>query len=208
MKLSLLIFSALVFFSSNCKKHPLLSLNNNGKKQIIAFVPLDNYYSTLEISSVINEVSYFYNKKVIILNSVNIPVEFFNPAIQQYSADSLIMLLSKLQNDTIIEIIGLTHKPLFTVKPAKPMPYFDENIFGLAYQPGNACVVSDFKFRTMDIKTFNQRLKNVIIHEVGHNLGLSHCQEEKCIMSEKLEYQTLDKSGNGYCSRCINKLYH
>ena len=202
-----MIFTTLVFFLNNCKKHSILSLTNNSKKQIIAFVPLDNY-NALEINSVVNEVSHFYNKKVIILNSVNIPSEFFNHAIRQYSADSLIMLLSKLQNDTIIEIIGLTHKPLFTIKPAKPLPYFDENIFGMAYQPGNACVVSDFKFGTINIKIFNQRLRNVVLHEIGHNLGLSHCQEEKCIMSEKWEYQTLDKSGNDYCNKCINKLYH
>lgn len=205
MKLPLLIFSALALCSGNCKKSSILSLNSS-KKQIIAFVPLD-IYSALEINSVINEVSHFYNKRAIILNRVNIPGQFFNPAIQQYSADSLIMLLSELKNDTIIEIIGLTHKPLFTIKPRKPLPYFDENIFGMAYQPGNACIVSDYKFRTIDIKTFTQRLRNVIIHEVGHNLDLSHCKEKNCIMSEKWEYQTLDKSENNYCNKCLNKLY-
>ena len=197
-----LIFTTLVILLSNCKKSSIFSLSDTKRKQIIAFVPFADY-NVLEITSVINEVSHFYNKKVIILNPVDMPGNFFNPVIKQYSADSLIMLLSKLRNDTIIEIIGLTHKPLFTIKQAKPMDYFAETIFGMAYQPGNACIVSDFKFRTIDIKIYNQRLRNVIIHETGHNLGLSHCNDDKCIMSENNgDVKILDNSENDYCRKC------
>lgn len=208
MRPVLLIFTTLVILLSNCKKSSILSLSDTKRNQIIAFVPFDDY-NVLEITSVINEVSHFYNKKVIILNPVDIPVNFFNPAIQQYSADSLIMLLSKFRNDTIIEIIGLTHKPVFTTKQAKPMDYFAETIFGMAYQPGNSCIVSDFKFRTTDIKIYNQRLRNVIIHETGHNLGLSHCKDGKCIMSENNgDIKILDKSENNYCRKCRKILYN
>ena len=206
MRPVLLIVITLLFLLSNCRKSSILSLSDTTKKQIIAFVPFDDY-NLLEITSVINEVSQFYNKKAIILNPIDIPGNFFNPAIQQYSADSLIMLLSKLQNDSIIEIIGLTHKPIFTIKPAKPMSYFAETLFGMAYQPGNACIVSDFKFRTTAIKIYNKRLRNVIIHETGHNLGLSHCKDDKCIMSENNgDIKILDNRHNDYCDKCINIL--
>ncbi|MDB5200390.1 MAG: putative archaelysin family metalloprotease precursor [Chitinophagaceae bacterium] len=205
MKPILLIFILLAFLSTNCNKHSILSLNKK-QKQIIAFVPLDDY-NMIEIDPVIKEISGFYNKQVIVLHSVNIPGKFFNTALKQYSADSIIMLLSHLYNDTIVEIIGLIHNPVFTIKEVKPVPYYSENIFGMGYQPGNACVVSDFKFKTTDTKIFNQRLRNVIIHEVGHNLGLSHCPDDKCIMSKNNgNITTLDNSGNDYCNKCRNIL--
>jgi archaemetzincin len=185
----------------------MLSLNSNKQKQIIAFQPLGDYNGQ-EIDSVVKEISRFYNKQVIVLKPIEIPKTFFNRVVNQYSADSILNLLSRLQNDTLIEIVGLTHKPIFTIKEGKPVPYYDEKIFGLGYQPGYSCVVSDFKFSTPYITIFNHRLKTVIIHEIGHNLGLGHCENDKCIMSKNngsvtnLDYY----SGKDYCAKCRTTL--
>src|SRR5688572_30356490 len=202
MKLSIFRFSLLIFLSIHCKKQPIFSLGYDTENQIIAFQPLDDF-NMLEIDIVINEISRFYNKRVVILKPINIPTTFLNPAIEKYSADSIILLLSKLQNDTIVEIIGLTNKPIFTIKEAKHLPYYDEKIFGMGFQPGNSCVVSDYRFRTPNTTVFNNILRNVIIHEVGHNLGLPHCQDNKCIMSTKSgDVEKLNDNNNAYCKKC------
>lgn len=202
MKLSIYIFSLLVFFSLYCKKQPIFSLGSHSENQIIAFQPLDDF-NMQEIEPVINEISGFYNKPVIVLKPINIPSTFFNSAIEKYSADSIILLLSSLQNDTIVEIIGLTNKPIFTIKDTNHMPYYDEKIFGMGFQPGNSCVVSDYRFRTPNKTVFNNILRNVIIHEVGHNLGLPHCKDIKCIMSANTgDIEKLNNSNNAYCKKC------
>ena len=202
MRFSILIFTLLVFFSLNCKKQPIFSLGNHTENQIIAFQPLDDF-NTLEIGPVINEISSFYNKRVIILKSIDIPATFLNPAIKKYSADSIILLLSRLQNDSIVEIIGLTNKPIFTIKDADHVPYYDEKIFGMGFQPGNSCVVSDYRFRTPNTTVFNNILRNVIIHEVGHNLGLPHCKDNKCNMSTNTgQIEKLNNINNDYCKKC------
>jgi hypothetical protein len=57
----------------------------------------------------------FYNKQTIILKPIKIPENFYDNKIHQWSADSLIMLLSKLRNDTITEVVGFTIY-IFTIK--------------------------------------------------------------------------------------------
>lgn len=181
-------------------------LNGDNQNQIIAFQPLDGY-NVQETDSVVKEISLFFNKKVIVLSPIEIPQTFINPIVNQYSSDSIVQFLSRLQNDTIVEIVGLTHKPVFTIKDGKPGPYFLEDIFGMGYQPGNSCVVSDFKFSTPDISSYNHRLKTVIIHEIGHNMGLPHCNDEKCVMSENNgNVLRLDKSVTEFCAKCSKVL--
>jgi len=202
MKIFLFVFILCMFYLYSCKRQAILFLNNPVQNQVIALQPLDDY-TTPEIDSIIKAISRFYNKRVVLLNSISIPGSFFNPSLKQYSADSLLSLLSRLRNDTIVEIIGLTHRPLFTVKDAKPLPYFDEMILGLGYQPGNACVVSDQKLKPVNSALFSDLIKKMIIHEIGHNLGLPHCPDEKCVMFKgNGNIITLLNNGGDYCSKC------
>ena len=203
----LITFISLILLST-CTPSPALSLKNSTQKQIIALQPFDNYDDSI-LYLLSFEIRDFFNKQTIILNPIKIPGHFLDTNIRQYSADSLIMLLSGLRNDTIVEVVGLTHSPIFTLKGKEyRVPHYDENIFGLGYQPGNACVVSDLRFRSDYQTLYLNRLKKVIIHEIGHNLDLAHCQNKKCLMSEKNGNTIiLDKSGNDYCPKCKNDLY-
>ena len=204
MKRLLFISSITVVLFSNCKIHSYPG--NHMQNQYLAFQPLGDF-SMQETEQVINEVALFYHKKAIVLRPLAIPETFYHTALNQYSADSIIYLLATLQNDSIATIVGLTHQPIFTIKNAKKMPYYNEKIFGMGFQPGNACVVSDFKFTSTDKAIYTHRLKTVILHEKGHNLGLPHCNNTHCIMSEKNgDIASMDKSGNDYCIRCKNIL--
>ena len=140
---------------------------------------------------------------------VTIPQTYFNTRLRQYSADSIVLLLSKLQNDNQVQIVGITNRALFTIKESKtvPIPYFDENVFGFGYLPGSDCVVSAYKLKTADSVLFLRRLRNVAIHEIGHNLGLQHCPNANCIMSETMgRVSALDREDFDYCSACKKKL--
>ena len=51
------------------------------------------------------------------------------------------------------------------------------------------------------------RLRTVIIHELGHNMGFPHCSTKNCIMSDANErIQTVDNSADNYCVKCKDKL--
>ena len=205
MKLLLLLSVILAIFFSCGKSAPVFSLNSDNQNQIISIQPLGEF-DDQTIDSVAKELSHFFNKKVLVLKPIEIPKTFFLPVLSQYSADSIIQYLSRLQNDSIIEIVGLTHSPIFTIKTVKNGAYYNEKIFGIGYQPGNSCVISDFKFGITNDMNLIHRLKTVIIHEIGHNMGLPHCKNEKCVMSENNgSLPMLDKSGSEYCAKC-NKI--
>ena len=78
---------------------------------------------------------------------------------------------------------------------------------GLAYCPGNSCVVSDFRLKTKNKALHIARFKKVIIHELGHNFGLPHCPDKKCVMTDAVEsIKTIDNAKPGLCNTCKNKL--
>lgn len=154
-----LIFTLLsLVLLATCRQSSYLSLKKTDKKQIIALQPLGNYNEPV-LNSLIFDLRDFYHKQVIILQPINIPERYYNTRIMQYSADSLIMFLSKLLNDTIAEVVGFIHSPAFTIKGKGNMAYYDENVLGMSYQPGNTCVVSDFKFKSDYENQYYQRLK-------------------------------------------------
>ncbi|WP_118972472.1 matrixin family metalloprotease [Taibaiella koreensis] len=79
-------------------------------------------------------------------------------------------------------------------------------MFGLGLCPGKACVVADHRLTTNDEQRFRHRIRTVVLHEIGHNLGLPHCSSQGCIMSDANEkIATVDRSGDNYCKACIRK---
>ena len=53
-----------------------------------------------------------------------------------------------------------------------------------------------------------ERLQKVVIHEVGHNLGLPHCKvDSRCVMRDAAEkIQTIDEVDAALCEACKSSL--
>jgi archaemetzincin len=156
---------------------------------------------------------------VLILDPVKVPGAFYSanrnyPGNDGYFADSLVQFLSKFTNDTIVTIVGITHTNIYTIKKfnaqfgKKRVAFLEPStIFGLGYIGGNTSVVSDYRLESADRELFENRLKKVVLHELGHNFGLSHCTVDSCIMSETNgDIVKLNKTGGGYCKRCRLRL--
>ena len=85
--------------------------------------------------------------------------------------------------------------------------YQDWGIMGLAYCPGNSCVISSFRLKHKNKTIYFDRLKKVSVHEFGHNLGLPHCPNKKCVMTDAVEtVSTIDNANLDLCDECKIKL--
>ena len=82
-------------------------------------------------------------------------------------------------------------------------------IFGLGSQPGRTCIVSTFKLKrgASQQKTL-ERLEKVALHEIGHNLGLDNCANNKqCMMSAaKGTIKQVDNERVWFCEKCREQL--
>ena len=215
MKVLLAVF-ALTALQTNCRKHAVISLTHNNNPKMIALQPLENY-DTGKLSAISKEVSAFLNIRVVILDPISIPKRFYSPnenypGSDGYFADSLLPFLSKFVNDTIVKVVGITRTNIYTLRKQELdkkalILYEPHTIFGLGCIDGNTSIVSEYRLQSKDGDLFENRMKKVILHELGHNLGLSHCPIDTCLMSETNgDIVKLNKTGGDYCKKCRRKL--
>jgi archaemetzincin len=208
MKIAMAIL-LVISLSKSCEKHPFISLNNYDQNKIIALQPFGDF-NNQQLAFIRDGISKLFHTPVLILKPADIPETYRAVGEEQYSSDSLIMFLSKLTNDKIVEVIGLTHEDIYTIheykiyeKNVPRVLYEPRNIFGFGYVSGNSCIISDYRLMSKDQELLNNRLRKVIIHETGHNLGLLHCSTDTCIMSAANgDIGTLDKCSGNYCNQC------
>ena len=200
-----------------CQKASTISLTKNNHNKIIAIQPFDDF-NEQSLSLISKEVSNFFHAQTIVLKPITVSQSFrykYDNYVEEYSADSLIRQLSKLTNDSVVEVIGFTHKNIYV--PTEYKLHLNNKdssfilpkiIFGLGYVSGNSCIITDSRLISTDTALYLNRLRKVILHEMGHNLGLQHCSNETCIMSESNgNIVSLNKTGGDYCENCKRRLH-
>ena len=183
------------------------------KETIVGLLPYEGMPAdkALFIKKAIEE---YYGVKVCILDAEALPKSaFINIKSPRYRADSLIAIQKRAKADTIDYVMGLTEKDISAPryengeikKPA--WKYNDFGIMGLAYRPGNSAVVSDFRLKHQDKARQFTRFKKVALHEFGHNLGLPHCPDKKCVMTSAMEsIKAIDNEEATLCTKCKAKI--
>jgi archaemetzincin len=87
--------------------------------------------------------------------------------------------------------------------------YVDWGIFGLGDIGGQAAVTSFFRLRrnARDSAQVVFRLRSTAVHEVGHTLGLDHCDEPRCVMLDAEGSIQNTDGGTGHLGpKCRNEL--
>lgn len=198
-----------MFIVSSCNKV-------NTKNMTIGIQPFGNVKQSL-IDTLQLTIQNVYNfESVIILNKRVLPKSaFINIKSPRYRADSIIRILKREKPDTINYIIGITNKDISTTKRNNngevlqpENKYLDWGIFGLGFRPGPTCILSTFRIKSDNKTKFIDRMKKVCMHEIGHNLGLSHCEVgEKCVMRDAAEtIKTIDNVDLALCTHCKSLL--
>ncbi len=195
----------LVLFSFNMPLFKSTHISNSTSHEItIGLYPLSNFDSTLLVF-LQKEVANFYGYKVVILKGSALPAKAYYKARNRYRADTLLDYLLQKRTQNIDYMVGLTEKDISCTNGK----YNDWGVFGLGFMPGRSCVISSFRLKPSAINEqhFNERLSKVVIHELGHNFGLGHCPNTKCIMRDaEGTIKSVDNEQKALCDECRKKL--
>ena len=187
---------------------------SKNKSTTVGIQPFDTFQQPLT-DTIAHAIANFYHVKTTILPQREIPAAaFVNIKTPRYKADKIIKLQAQNKPDSLDYIVSLTNFDISTDKKdewgfvKKPVSkYADWGIMGLAYRPGNSCIVSTFRLKNESERKFIERLKKVCIHEFGHNLGLPHCASKECVMRDAAEtIKTIDGVKLALCAKCKEKI--
>ncbi|MDJ1485322.1 matrixin family metalloprotease [Cytophagaceae bacterium YF14B1] len=180
---------------------------------VVAIQPLGQYDT--ELTSIIEKaIKKYYGVKVTVLKAKPIPKSHFvNVKSPRYRADSIIHYLKETRPASADYVLGFTDVDVSVTKTddfgriKEPIErYKDWGVMGLAYLSGRSCVVSTFRLRSNG-KLLNERVTKVTLHELGHMLGLPHCDNEKCFMADAVEsIKTIDNARLDLCETCKKKI--
>ncbi len=124
----------------------------------------------------------------------------FEPARKQYDANKLLQIIHNEYASQSLKTIGLFQVDLFI-----PILTF---IFGQAIYKGNAGIASVYRLKNEQYglagndKLLFERLKKVIIHELGHTFGLIHCHIPACVMRSGTYVEDIDQKKHFFCKKC------
>jgi archaemetzincin len=131
--------------------------------------------------------------------SLQAPTYAFNKDRHQYNSSAIMRRVSPLLVAGQNFALGLLDVDLFV--PDSPF------IFGEADREAKTALVSIFRLRQgADGEALRRRVQVEVVHEAGHLLGLSYCEDARCVMFLATSVAECDRKGIALCNICRNEL--
>lgn len=124
----------------------------------------------------------FYHCKAVILPRSTVPQSAYYAPGKRYRADTILNFLQTFSKDSVIFIAGFTDVDI----SASVGKHGDWGVFGLGLCPGPTCIISSYRLGNdqPSVRHLRTRVRNVLLHELGHNFGLPHCSNAGCLMKD------------------------
>ncbi len=134
---------------------------------------------------------------------LSLPDGAFDRSRCQYLSDSLLDLLRQHPHKAE-HLLGVTEADIFT--------HNLNFLFGQADGTNRVALVSLNRLRDEYSNTpggekqLRERMLKEAVHELGHTLGLDHCEDAGCVMHFSNSLADTDIKGSYFCGRCRPKL--
>jgi archaemetzincin len=119
---------------------------------------------------------------------------------QQYHSSQILQRMQSFLTPESWRLLGVGSVDLYI-----PILTF---VFGEAQLGGPCAVVSAYRLRQEfyglphDPKLLNHRLVKEAVHELGHTLALTHCNDYRCAMAPSHAVEWIDLKGSTLCAAC------
>jgi archaemetzincin len=128
------------------------------------------------------------------------PQSAFHPERQQYHSTELLGAMQPLATAPYWRVLGLAAVDLFI-----PILTF---VFGEAQMGGPCAIVSSHRLHQefyglpADPELVFERTVKEAVHELGHTLGLTHCDDYQCAMAPSHSVEWIDLKTSALCDHC------
>ena len=135
----------------------------------------------------------------------SVSAEFaFHPERRQYHSSEILAKMQEQVNARCWRLLGVAAVDLYI-----PILTF---VFGEAEMGGRCALVSLHRLRQEfyglpdDPELLRQRLLKEAVHELGHTLELTHCDDYQCVMAASHAVEWIDLKDSRLCVTCHNKV--
>jgi len=129
-----------------------------------------------------------------------VPSYSFNASREQYCSTEILARLGALADSSRCNVLGVACFDLYI-----PILTF---VFGEAQLDGSSALVSIHRLRQEvygfppDPDLLQDRLLKEAVHELGHSLGLTHCDDRTCVMASSHSVEWIDLKSSDFCPSC------
>jgi archaemetzincin len=134
---------------------------------------------------------------------VRLDPEFaFHGERQQYHSSEILHRMQRFLTPDSWRMLGIGVVDLYI-----PILTF---VFGEAQMGGPCAVISAHRLHQQfyglppDHELFRHRLKKEAVHELGHTLNLTHCEDYRCVMASSHAVEWIDLKESALCAACQN----
>jgi len=120
---------------------------------------------------------------------------------QQFHSSEILAAMQSYINGDTWRLLGVTGHDLYI-----PILTF---VFGEAQLGGASAIVSyhrltqEFYGLPPDLDLLANRLLIESVHELGHTLHLTHCDDFRCVMAPSHAVEWIDIKDSGFCEDCL-----